>query len=399
MSTAFTRTLRSLEADRVGWTIGGILAVTALVAGFATWCWLAPVTLFETSATARIEAGRAAYPVAAPIGGTVKQAALLLGREVKQGEVLVELDATSEQLQIAEETTHRAALRAQIAVLQAQISVGERARTQEDNAAEAGREQGRADLRAAEVAARHAESEEGRTKQLYDQGLSSEKEYREVQTEALRLRAAAEAHAIAVERGGRDQLTKASDRTARLQELRAQIAGLEAQVTTVDAAIERLRYEMDRRLIRASMDGRLGEIAVIPAGSVIREGDKLGAIIPTGALQAVAQFPPETALGRLHPGQPARLRLDGFPWMEYGVLTAHVSRIASEVRDGSVRVEFALDTASGSRIPLQHGLPGTVEVEVGRTTPWILIMRHAGHQWTAQRGQGGEQRTPATGDL
>jgi membrane fusion protein (multidrug efflux system) len=397
MSTSFTRTLRSLDADRAGWTIGGILAATALVAGFAAWCWLVPVTLYETSATARIEVDRAAYPVAADVGGKVKQTALSLGHEVTRGETLVELDTTSERLQIAEETTHRAAFRAQMAVLRAQIAVGERARDQEHNAAETGREQGRADLREVEAEASHAENEERRARQLYAQGLTSEKEYRQIQAEAQRLRAAADSRAIAVERGGRDQLTKASDRTARIQELRAQIAGLEAQITTVDAAIERLQYEIDRRQIRAPMDGRLGEIAVIQPGSVIKEGDKLGAIIPSGLLQAVAQFPPQTALGRLHAGQLARFRLDGFPWMEYGTLTAHVSRIASEVRDGSVRVEFSLDPGSGSPIPLQHGLPGTVEVEIGRATPWSLIMRHAGRQWAAQRGQ--DSSAPATGEL
>jgi membrane fusion protein (multidrug efflux system) len=58
-----------------------------------------------------------------------------------------------------------------------------------------------------------------------------------------------------------------------------------------------------------------------------------------------------------------------------------VAKVASEVRDGAVRVELVIDQVSARRIPLQHGLPGSVEIEVERTTPWTLLMRHAGRRW------------------
>jgi membrane fusion protein (multidrug efflux system) len=73
------------------------------------------------------------------------------------------------------------------------------------------------------------------------------------------------------------------------------------------------------------------------------------------------------------------MRLEGFPWAEYGALRLKVIRVASEIRDGTVRVELALDGSQPSRIPLQHGLPGIVEVEVERTTPMAVILNAAGH--------------------
>jgi len=39
--------------------------------------------------------------------------------------------------------------------------------------------------------------------------------------------------------------------------------------------------------------------------------------------------------------------------------------------------ELAVDHAT-SRIPLQHGLPGTVEIELERASPLALILRGAG---------------------
>jgi membrane fusion protein (multidrug efflux system) len=70
--------------------------------------------------------------------------------------------------------------------------------------------------------------------------------------------------------------------------------------------------------------------------------------------------------------------LNGFPWAQFGVLHATVSRVAGEIHDGKVHVELALNPTSGSRIPLQHGLPGTVEVSVERVSPAEMLLRSAG---------------------
>jgi hypothetical protein len=64
-----------------------------------------------------------------------------------------------------------------------------------------------------------------------------------------------------------------------------------------------------------------------------------------------------------------RLRLDGFPWTEYGELRGTVVSVASEAVGGSLRVECSLDPTSAPAIPLAHGLVGTLELEVDRLSP------------------------------
>ena len=59
-------------------------------------------------------------------------------------------------------------------------------------------------------------------------------------------------------------------------------------------------------------------------------------------------------------------------------MAATITNVASEIRDGSIRVELALDAHSDSRIPLQHGLPGSVEVEIETLSPANLVLRTAG---------------------
>ena len=96
---------------------------------------------------------------------------------------------------------------------------------------------------------------------------------------------------------------------------------------------------------------------------------------------AVAEFD-ALSLGRLQPGQPGRLRLDGFPWTQYGYLDAVVTNV--ETRDRMVRVELALRRAADSRVPLLHGMPGVVEVEVERVAPVALLVRSLGHRLSGQ---------------
>jgi hypothetical protein len=104
--------------------------------------------------------------------------------------------------------------------------------------------------------------------------------------------------------------------------------------------------------------------------------------ITPGMLQIMTDFLPPAALGRIQPGQPARLRLDGFPWMQYGAVSATVAGVASEVRDGWVRVELAVGPDAAPPIPLQHSLPGTVEVAVDHVSPATLALRTAGRLFT-----------------
>ena len=72
-------------------------------------------------------------------------------------------------------------------------------------------------------------------------------------------------------------------------------------------------------------------------------------IVPKGQVQVIAEFQPSPVLGRVREGQHAELHLDGFPWSQYGVLTATVRRVDSEVRDRMVRVELDLDAGGGGK--------------------------------------------------
>jgi len=102
--------------------------------------------------------------------------------------------------------------------------------------------------------------------------------------------------------------------------------------------------------------------------------------VPDSELKIVADFSPSAVMGRIQPGQFSLMRLDGFPWAQFGSLPARVSHVGSEIRDNLVRVEFTPEPEPHSKIVLQHGLPGTIEVSIEHISPALLVLRKSG-QW------------------
>jgi membrane fusion protein (multidrug efflux system) len=83
------------------------------------------------------------------------------------------------------------------------------------------------------------------------------------------------------------------------------------------------------------------------------------------------------------------MRLDGFPWTEFGALDATVVEVASEVRDGLARVQLSVDAPASARVPIEHGLPGIVDVTVEHATPLALVLRTVGRSLDGAKQAGG----------
>ena len=386
MAIPFSRSTRSLNADSYRRSTFGLIIVMLVLAAWVVWLFAARVALYEVTTAARLEVDTAAHPVESPVSGRVIATHLEMGKEVRAGDVLVELDSKTERLQLNEEQSQLATLSAQLIVVRDEIAAETRSLNQTEQATPVTLAQARARYQEAEAAARQAVEELKQLTKLNAQGLVSDLVLLRGKAEVEKTRSAADALQLEVSRLEKDQGAKATDREARIESLKRQVALLEGDAATRRATTERLQHEIDRRLVRAPASGKLGEIAELRVGSVVSEGAKLGAVLPAGELRVVAEFLPSAALGRIRPGQAARLRLEGFPWTEYGGVRATVANVASEPRDGRVRVELTINADPSSSIPMQHGLPGTVEIEVERVSPAALCLRAAGKRLTGVVG-------------
>jgi multidrug resistance efflux pump len=377
MPTPFSRMDQSVRTDSAHTSIWLLLLGIALVAIWIVWAFSARLTRYEVSDSARLEVAGSAAPVEADSSGSLTASHLTLGRIVQAGEVLLELDDRAEQLALAQERTHRAQLEPQMVALRMQLDSEDAGRVDEERVLVHSTDGARAQLREAQAAAELAGENAARAEKLLAAGLMSVADAQRSQADAKSKRAAAENLSEAALRLVPEQQVRESDRTVKQRQIQADIAKLEAEAAASDQNIKRLIFEIDRRKLLAPISGRISECAILHPGAHISEGQRVGVILPDSQVQVIADFAPASAFGKLRPGQPATVRLNGFPWAQFGVVEGHVSRVAGEIRDGKVRVELALASAPPN-IPLQHGLPGVAEVEVERISPAALLLRSAG---------------------
>ncbi|WP_437871918.1 HlyD family secretion protein [Sorangium sp. So ce363] len=375
MASPFFRTMRSLEIERGPRTWIRLAVILAVLGAWAGWMHAARVSVYATTGKARLEVSRMAHRVAAAEPGRVSVVQVSLGRHVEQGEVLVELDAAVEERRLEEERTRAAALAPKIEALQHQIAVEEEVRAWQVKLSDASVARARIDLRQRDLSAAHGEELRAMSERLHDERLASTADHLEAKSRAADEQLKAEGARADLRRlsvaGRHDERQTA----ARLAELGRALGDLVAEQQAADAAVHTALAQIERRKVRAPIAGKLGNIAALQVGDVLKPGDLVATVVPGDDLHAVALFAPSDAVGRVVPGQRARMRLDGFAWTQFGMIEGEVSHVASEPYDGAIRVELLVRPESAASIPVQHGMPGTAEVEVERVSPWALLLR------------------------
>jgi len=381
----FSRTLRSLRRDGSAWTPLALLGVTGLLAAWFTWFVTADVPVFATTEEARLEVGGRAHSMAAPIDGVLAKVNAVLGQAVEAGEVLVELHADIERAQLQEAEARQ---RSASSRLESRLGAKRELAAALEKAAEAanlGVREARVRARAGETAAEAARVEAERAAELGAHGLISDQELERARAEADRKRAEAQELALAEDRARAEWELEYRDRRSALEALDHEIVELRGLVESTAAAAERDREAVRRRTVRAPVSGIVAEVARLGPGAVVEAGQPLVTVIPEDRVRAVAHFAPAEAIGRIEVRQPAEIRLAGFPWTEFGVLEAEVRSVAGELREGKVVVVLDLASQEGGRIPLRHGLPGTVAVRVEEVSPAGLLFRSLGRSLSDRR--------------
>lgn len=380
MGSPFSSSMRSLANDKLSPSLLVIIIAILILSVWAAWLFLARISVYEMSDSGRIEVDTSLYPIASAVGGKVTAIHMAVGQEVRRGDLLIEFESEDEKLRLDEASKQLSALTPQLGALRDEVAAEEAARKEQIKAAQIAIDQARSHLEEAKASVQLAEDESKRIERLQANGLVSEVDLARALTEVRKQRAAAEALRLQIDKLQADLRNGDSDSQVRIERLNRQILSVEGETTTAKATSNRLSHDIEKRAIKAPVSGRIGEAIDLHAGAIVNAGDKIGVIIPAGELKVVAYFRPSSALGRIQPGQPARLRLEGFPWTQYGVINATVTTVASEPRDGRIRIDLTMHRDPASAIPFQHGLPASIEVEVARISPATLLLHNAGER-------------------
>jgi len=344
---------------------------------WSIWFFGTEVSVLETTGEAHLAVDAASHPVDAPVSGRIVHIDLKVGQEVNKGDVLAELDAVREASYLQEGDARRSGLLAVRKTLKSARRAEAENAVSQRNADLRMIEGARSRLLEAQSSLRLAEAELRRSEQLFEVGLSSDADTQRSREGAEQVRAmvASAESEIVLKEFELDQ--HSSTHLTQLALYDQQLANLEAEVLQTQAMSKRLSQEVADRMIKAPVSGRIGEVTGLRVGSWVEDGEPVVFLIPNGKMIVVAKFSVTSALGRIKVGQPGTMRLDAFPWIQFGQIGTRVIRTGFETEVQKMRVELeVVEVPDG--IVLEHGLSGTVSVTVERISPAGLVLRAAG---------------------
>ncbi|MFO1105464.1 MAG: HlyD family secretion protein [Amaricoccus sp.] len=317
----------------------GLLATAAL--GTAVWYghgyWTDGRFLVSTD-DAYIEAD---FAVLAPkITGYVASVPAVANSTVKAGDPLV----------VLQDGDYRNALDLAQAQLTAQQATVARIGRQQQ-AGQAGIAQAEARVAAAQATRVQADADLARYVQLASSDVASQQKL-----EAARAASATAAAALQEAQAGVD--TAHAD----LEVIAAQEAEAEALIPGLTATRDRAQRDLDDTVLRAPVDGVVGNLSVA-MGDYVTPGKRLLAVVPLGGVYVEANFK-ETQIERLAPGTEVRLTVDAFPDRP---LTGTVQGVSPA--SGSVFSLLPPENATGNftkvvqRLPVRIAVPADIAAE------------------------------------
>ena len=239
--------------------------------------------------------------VAPRIAGYVERVLVTENQAVRQGQALAELDPREYRAQTEQITSQ----------IETAMATGETTRSQiaEQRAAIT---QAQAQLDAARAEAAFAAQQVARYQPLAASGAEPRERLAQLETQARQAREranGAQAGLLAAQR--------------RVDTLGAQVRQSQSQAEAARAQLSAARVNVESTLLRAAIDGRVGDLAV-RVGQFVQPGTRMMTLVPVDRLFIEANFK-ETQVGLMRVGQPVRIEVDALPGVE---LTGRVASFA-----------------------------------------------------------------------
>ena len=282
--------------------------------------------------------------VAPKIAGYVERVLVTENQAVRQGQPLAELDpreyrAQTQQItsQIEAATASTETTRSQIAEQQATIA------------------QAQAQLGSARAEAAFAAQQVERYQPLAASGAEPRERLAQLQTQARQARErvdAAEAGLLAAQR--------------RIGTLGAQVRQAQSQAKAARAQLAAARVNVESTLLRAAIDGRVGDLAV-RVGQFVQPGTRMMTLVPVDRLFIEANFK-ETQLGLMRIGQPVRIEVDALPGIE---LTGRVASFAPGT--GAQFSVLPPQNATGNFTKIVQRVPVRIAIEAPPEVRRLLV--------------------------
>ncbi|MCA1971514.1 MAG: HlyD family type I secretion periplasmic adaptor subunit [Caenispirillum sp.] len=341
---------------------------------------------------------------------TVRQVAARVGQVVRKGDVLMTLDPTNAAADLSSVKAELASYAAEVARLDAELSGTVPAQFSPDPVLER-MQRGLFESRRAEYAAKIANMEkqvEGARARLAaaQKDIGSFNEQRVIFSELVRGRR----ELYEKQYGSRMMLLQAENQllsierelanaTSRAEQERSQLAAQQAALQTTASnwaseissqlvSARRKRDQLQEELTKserreslvtltAPMDSVILQMAPVAEGSVVREGDSLVTLVPSGTALEIEADVEAKDVGHIKVGDPVTIQFEALPFQKYGTVAGRVRVVSRDAfaRDlwdqprPVYRIRVSLERNELRNLPegfaLIPGMIGTAAIRTG----------------------------------
>ena len=129
----------------------------------------------------------------------------------------------------------------------------------------------------------------------------------------------------------------------------------ERRVEDVEQRLAKAQAELDRLTLRAPIAGRVQSSIITNVGQVVASGQEIMRIVPETSGLEIEAYVRNRDIGFVSVGQEAAVKVESFPFTRYGVIKAHVVRIA---RDAIPEPDAGAIEGDPARVSAAEGFAG-----------------------------------------
>ncbi|MEY2983570.1 MAG: hypothetical protein RLZZ568_187 [Cyanobacteriota bacterium] len=157
----------------------------------------------------------------------------------------------------------------------------------------------------------------------------------------------------------------------RIKQLDMEITQLQAKISESNNALISAKKKLQNKYLKAPISGTVLTLNLKNKGEVVEPGQTVAEIAPDGVPLVVSAMLPNQEAGFVKPGMPVQVKLDAYPYQDYGVVSGQVMTISADAKSdqklGEVyQVEVKLDSDHISKnqqvIPFKPGLAVSAEI-------------------------------------
>jgi adhesin transport system membrane fusion protein len=175
-----------------------------------------------------------------------------------------------------------------------------------------------------------------------------------------------------------------------IQELQTELAKTEEELVTAEQVLAQRRDALNSTELFAPTNGIVKNVRLTTVGGVLRPGDEVLQIVPTGERLFVEAKVSPRDISNVKPGQEASVKFDSYDFSVYGAGKGVVSYISpdtlsEEGADGRKEVYYRVNVEvdvremrpkkQGERIEIQPGMTVTAEIKTGTQTVFDYLTK------------------------